>query len=211
MDNFRLTDEEKNRLIQNFRRRQMDCHIFSDREAARKYLYTDILFDGCSIGFGGSMTFEKDLNLYDELKVNHDYHFIDRYDQSIPKETLNAEMTNCDIFLMSSNAISREGELINIDGRGNRLSYLLYGPKKVVILVGTNKLENTLEDAIKRARNIAAVKNCVRLDKNTPCRKTMTCRDCLAPDCICDNILVTRRSHEPHRIEILLMEEKLGY
>lgn len=211
MDEPKLTDEEKNDLILHFKRRQIGCCIFNKKSQAIDYLFKNIFFEGCHIGFGGSMTFEKDLNLYQDLKARKEYHLIDRYDKSIQREDLNAMMTNADVFLMSSNAISMTGELVNIDGRGNRLSYLLYGPKKVVILAGTNKIEKDLRSAYLRARNVAATKNCVRLDKNTPCRKSMKCMDCLSPDCICDNILITRRSHEPFRIQVLLIEEALGY
>lgn len=112
---------------------------------------------------------------------------------------------------MSINAITLEGELINIDGRGNRVAFLCYGPQNVLILTGMNKVVPDVESGIKRARDIAAPPNAVRLNKKTPCAITGKCADCYSPDCMCGQFVVTRRSGIPNRIKVILIGEELGY
>ena len=144
---------------------------------------------------------------------NGDYKLIDR-DKAITLEEqrkVYGEICMSDIFLMSTNAITLNGELINIDGRGNRVAFLCYGPQNVVILAGMNKVVTDVESGIKRVRDIASPPNTVRLNKKTPCAITGKCEDCYSPDCICSQIVVTRRSGYPNRIKIILVGEELGY
>ena len=119
-------------------------------------------------------------------------------------------MINADTFLMSTNAITLDGELINIDKRGNRICYLIYGPKQVIIVAGMNKVVSSVEDGIKRVRNFATPPNAVRLNMNTPCSKTGRCADCVN-DSLCAQVLVTRTSCVPSRIKVILVGEELGY
>ena len=116
-----------------------------------------------------------------------------------------------DYFLMSTNAITMDGELVNIDGRSNRVSCLCWGPQNVIIIAGMNKVALDVESALKRVRNFAAPPNAVRLNKNTPCAQTGKCADCYSPDCICSQIVITRRSSTPNRIKVILVGEELGY
>ena len=122
-----------------------------------------------------------------------------------------ANIFNSDFFLMSTNAITLDGELINIDSRGNRVAFLCYGPENVLIVAGMNKLVTDVESGIKRVRDMAAPPNTVRLDKKTPCSVTGRCGNCLSPDCICSQIVVTRFSNIPKRIKVILVGEELGY
>lgn len=112
---------------------------------------------------------------------------------------------------MSTNAITYEGELVNIDGNGNRVACLIHGPRHVIIIAGMNKVATTLEGAFERARTMACPPNAVRLDKKTPCAATGKCGDCLSPDCFCNQIVVTRRSGHTGRIKVFLVAEDLGF
>ena len=108
-------------------------------------------------------------------------------------------------------AITIDGELVNIDGRANRVSLLCWGPQNVIVIAGMNKIASDVESAIQRVRDAAAPPNTVRLNKNTPCAQTGRCGNCYSPDCICSQILITRRSSTPNRIKVILVGEELGY
>jgi hypothetical protein len=112
---------------------------------------------------------------------------------------------------MSSNAISIDGQLINVDGRGNRVSFLAYGPKNVILVCGMNKIVPDVEAGINRVKTVAAPMNAVRLQRNTPCSITGVCGDCQSPDCICASTVITRRSHIKNRIKVILVGEEIGY
>ena len=112
---------------------------------------------------------------------------------------------------MSSNAITLDGMLMNIDGNGNRVANLIFGPEHVIVVVGMNKVVPTIEDAYDRIRNIASPPNTIRLRKNTPCSKLGKCGDCYSDDCICNQIVITRRSREKERIIVLLVNDNLGF
>ena len=112
---------------------------------------------------------------------------------------------------MSSNAITLDGELINIDGNGNRVACLVQGPSHVILVVGMNKVVPDVPSGIARIRNMASPANAIRLNRQLPCAMTGTCHDCFSPDCFCNQILITRRSGHPGRIKVFLVEETLGY
>lgn len=127
------------------------------------------------------------------------------------KRALHAKSILADLYLMSTNALTVDGELVNVDGSGNRISCLAYGPDKVVLIVGLNKVCRDLPTALQRLRVQAAPPNCVRLGLNTPCSVTGVCGDCHSPDCICCTTTVTRHSRTPGRIHLILVGETLGY
>ena len=118
---------------------------------------------------------------------------------------------NADWFLMSTNAITLDGELINIDGTANRICYLCFGPEHVLVIAGMNKVVTDVPSGIARVRNMATPPNTTRLHKDTPCARFGRCMNCLEPDCICNQILVTRRSGQSGRIHVILVGEELGY
>ena len=118
---------------------------------------------------------------------------------------------SCDTFLMSSNAVSKEGELVNIDGMGNRVSALCFGPKQIVMIIGLNKVAPDLDSAIKRARNIASPINTQRFNLDTPCTKKGACYDCKSSDCICAQMVITRVCRPKGRIKIVFCGENLGF
>ena len=118
---------------------------------------------------------------------------------------------DADVYLASANAITEDGILVNIDGNSNRVSAIAYGPRKVLFIVGMNKVCPDLDSALKRARNVAAPVNAQRFGLDTPCSKTGACMDCKSPDSICCQFLVTRFSRHPGRIQVILVNDNLGF
>lgn len=197
-------------IIKNLKKRNMQGFYCKTKEDALKKVL-ELIPEQSSIGYGGSVTLEQ-TGILNALK-NGNYNVIEREKYNTPElqRELSGKIAMSDFFLMSTNAMSMDGELVNIDGRGNRVCYLIYGPQNVIVVAGWNKIETDLEGAIKRARNVAAPPNCIRLNKNTPCIKNGHCNDCFSPDCICSQFVVTRRSSVPDRIKVILVGENLGY
>ena len=150
--------------------------------------------------------------LMDAIKSGN-YILIDRLSAKTPEEgrELYAKTVLSDYYLMSSNAITYDGELINIDGNGNRVACLIHGPKYVLMVVGMNKLVSDVESGYKRVRNLASPANAKRLGRNTPCFHTGKCGNCLSDECMCSHLVVTRRCNIPGRIKIFFVAEELGY
>lgn len=193
-------------IISKMKVRGMDA-FYCDNIADAKNKVLELIGTGKkSVGYGGSMTIDECGIKKDICDAGHD--LIVR--EKLPVEECNARLINSDTFLMSSNAITLNGELVNIDKRGNRVCYLIYGPKQVIILAGMNKVTATTEDAIRRVRNCATPPNAVRLNQQTPCVKTGRCADC-TNDSLCANIVITRTSAFPGRIKVVLVGEELGY
>ena len=167
--------------------------------------------EGSSVTWGGSMSIIE-CGLMDAIH-NGKYEIINRDDAKTPEEAriMYAKQVMADYYLMSTNAITIDGELVNIDGRANRVSCLCWGPQNVIIIAGINKVTTDVESAVQRVRDMAAPPNTVRLNKKTPCSQTGRCGDCYSPECICSQILITRRSSTPNRIKVILVGEELGY
>ena len=189
----------------------MNGFYCADKESAIAKVL-ELMPAGSSVGWGGSMTL-KDNGFFDAIVDANAYQVIDRDTAKTKEEEkkIYSEICAANVFLMSTNAITLDGELVNVDGRGNRVSFLCYGPDKVIVVAGMNKVVTDVEDGIKRVRNMAAPPNCVRLNKQTPCAVTGTCADCLSPGCICAQTVVTRLSFYPGRINVILVGEELGY
>ena len=137
---------------------------------------------------------------------------IDRDTAQTPQERqeMLKKALTCGTFLMSSNAISKDGQLVNIDGMGNRVAAMCFGPRQVVVIAGMNKVLGTLDDAVARARNVAAPANAQRFGLSTPCGLTGQCGDCTSPDCICSKMVITRFCMPAGRIKVILVGEDLG-
>lgn len=199
-----------NTIIQNFKKRQIEGYYCYDRKSAvNKAL--ELIPNRASIGWGGSVTlFET--GLMNAIK-SKDYKLINREDSKNLDEQrrIYGEICCSDFFLMSTNAITLDGELVNIDGRGNRVAFLCYGPQYVLILAGMNKIVSNVTEGLKRTRNISAPPNAIRLNRKTPCSITGKCEDCFSPECMCGQFVITRRSIIPGRIKVLLIGEELGY
>ena len=201
---------DKEKLLENLRRRDFDPYYFETGEEAIKKILEMIPHDA-TVGYGGSVTLDT-LKIKDKLKERGNT-LLGRLPDKDSKESLRLmhEALLSDYFLMSTNALTLEGELFNIDGRGNRLAALLYGPKYVFIVLGVNKIVKDFDSAYDRVRNLAAPKNSERLNCNTPCRTLNRCMDCKSPDCICCHMVRTRKSMEKDRIKIFIINEELGF
>ena len=199
-----------NTIIKNLSKRQIEGYYCpSKKDALEKAL--ELMPKGSSVGWGGSMSLIE-MGLIHAIK-NGDYKVIDR-DITTNLEELKqiyGEICCADYFLMSTNAITLEGELINIDGRGNRVAFLCFGPQNVLILAGMNKVVTDVESGFKRTRDIASSPNAIRLNRKTPCAITGKCENCYSSDCMCGQLIVTRRSGIPNRIKVILIGEVLGY
>lgn len=197
-------------LISKLKKRNIDAFFCqTSQEAVEKAL--SLMPTGSSISWGGSMTI-KECGLMDALEKGN-YTLIDRMTAVTPQEKreIFAKTVMADYYLMSTNAITMDGELVNIDGFGNRVACLCSGPEHVLILAGMNKVVLDVPSAIARIRTKAAPPNTTRLHKDTPCARTGVCQNCFAPDCICSQIVVTRRSGIPGRIKVILVNEELGF
>ena len=163
------------------------------------------------ISWGGSMT-AGELNLT-TLAVEKGYKVIDRDKASSPAERmeLQRQALTCDTFLTGSNAITEDGQLVNIDGMGNRVAAMTFGPKQVIVVAGMNKVRQNIETAALRARTIAAPANMQRFpNAKSPCNETGACADCQSPDSICTFIVRTRMCKPAGRIKVILIGKDLG-
>ena len=184
----------------------MDGYYATSKEEALK-LALDLIPEGSSATQGGCMS-SFEIGLVDALKEGN-YNFIDR-DVMDPREALLAAY-DADVFISSANAITDDGILINIDGNANRVSCIAQGPRKVVFIVGMNKVCSDFDSAMDRARNVAAPINNQRFNSKNPCVQTGACADCKSADTICCQFLITRFSKHPGRIHVILVEEALGF
>ncbi len=200
-----------NTMIKNFAKRNMEAFYCDTKEDAVK-LAMDLMKDAKTVGMGGAESV-KECGLLDAVKSSESLHFIDRYSAKTPEESkkLFLETMAADYFLMSSNAITVDGELVNIDGNGNRLACLLHGPEHVIVLAGMNKVVKDVDSGIERIGIYAAPPNAARLGLKTPCSVTGHCEDCQSPNCMCCQIVVTRRSKHNGRIKVILVGEELGF
>ena len=195
------------RVKQNLEARGFRVSVFATAAEAADYL--DSAIDNTSVGFGGSVTLEQ-MGLYERLE-RHDrvnWHWRPTVDGADARQ---AAMT-AEHYITSVNGLAETGELINIDGTGNRMASTLYGHKKVWFVVGRNKLAPTYEEALWRARNIAAPKNAQRLGRKTPCAvKADHCYDCKSPERICRGLVVLWEAIGSMEMEVVLVDEALGY
>lgn len=197
-------------LIERFNKRGIEGYYCDNAEEAL-LMAKRFLTPGCSISWGGSQTLSE-IGLLDELQSS-DYILYDRDDAKTPEEkaSMYSKIVTADYYFMSSNAITLDGQLVNIDGSGNRVACLITGPKNVIIIAGMNKIVTDVTTGMERVRNMAAPPNCVRLNTKTPCAETGKCANCLVDDCICCEIVITRKSKIPGRIKVILVGEELGY
>ena len=192
------------KTIKNLKARGFGVSYFATGAEAADYICGEI--KNSTVGIGGSMTAEE-LGLYDRLAENNGvaWHW-----RESGMETLRKELA-ADYFISSANAISEDGEILNIDGRGNRVAATLFGHKKVFIVAGLNKLCDDFSSALERARNIAAVKNCTRFEAKTPCKLDGKCHDCRSADRICRALTVLWGPMMDMETEVVLIGEELGF
>lgn len=196
-------------VIKGLESRNMSGYYAKTREDALK-IALSLIPEGSKVTNGGSYSIQE-IGLYDAM-IKGNYEYVDR-EHIAPENKREAELFayNADVYLGSVNAISNDGVLINIDGNSNRVSAYAYGPKKLVLIVGMNKVASDVDSAIKRARNSAATMNVQRFGLETPCTKTGTCINCKSPDTICCQFLITRFSRHKGRIHVILVNDELGF
>ena len=194
-------------VIKGLKSRNMNGYYASSRKEALR-IALELIPEGSSVTMGGAMS-AHEIGLVDALK-NGNYQFIDR-DAYEDKRAAMLAAYDADVFLSSANAITSDGVMVNIDGNSNRVSAIAQGPKKVIFIVGMNKVCGDVDGAIKRARNVAAPINAQRFGLSTPCSKTGACMNCKSPDTICCQILITRYSRHTDRIHVILVNDNLGF
>jgi L-lactate utilization protein LutB len=195
------------KIIKGLESRNMSGYYAATKEDALKKALS-LIPEGSSVTMGGAMS-AHEIGLVDALKAGN-YYFIDR-DKAADKRAAMLAAYDADVFLSSANAMTDDGILVNIDGNANRVSAICQGPKKVIFIIGMNKVCVDLDSAMKRARNVAAPINAQRFGLSTPCAKTGKCMDCKSPDTICCQFLITRFSRHPGRIHVILVNDQLGF
>lgn len=199
------------KVIKNLQKRHMQAYYADTREEALK-IALSLIPEGCSVGWGGSISIQ-DVGIKDAIKQGK-YTVVDRESAKNPEERfdLMRQCMSTDVFLMGTNAISEDGQLVNLDGLGNRVAALCFGPRSVIVIAGINKLVKTLDDAISRTRNYAAPVNLQRFENNkTGCRETGSCTDCTMEGCLCSQLVITRNCFPANRIKVILVGEELGF
>lgn len=208
------TEEMIEKAMKSLKENGMDPILAKTKEEAVREV-EKLLWKGAVISCGGSVTLAE--SGISDLMRNGDYLFLDR--EKMPREEVYAKTFSADVFLTSANAVTLSGELYNVDGNGNRVAAIVYGPKKVIVVVGVNKLTEDIPSAVERVRRIAAPKNAVRLHTGTPCEKTGHCcalgekdmtAGCASENRLCRHYLVTGKQKEG-RVRVILVEEELGY
>ena len=216
-------DKAGPQVAEALRRRHFEAHYVSTAQEAldlaRRRLAFEELFDLAltlipkdrTVSWGGTVTAAQ-IGLMDRLHQG-DYQLIDRDTGKTPaeKQELMRQALTCGTFIMSSNAISADGQLVNLDGNANRVAALCFGPESVLVIAGMNKVMGDLDSAIARARQVAAPANAQRFDIKTPCAVTGSCGDCTSPDCICCQMVITRVCRPAGRIKVILVGQDLGF
>lgn len=201
------------KTIKNLNSNNMDAYYFTSREQLFKRI-DELIPDGSSVSCGGSMTLFE-VGIIDHLhKIN--CKLLDRYKDGLSRDDVHKVLVSaltCDVYITSSNAVTENGELYNVDGNGNRVAAMIFGPKSVIVVIGVNKIVADIKEATLRVRNVAAPANAVRLKLSTPCTKTGHCMDCKVSDHICCNYVVMgqQRARNKGRIKVLILNEELGY
>ena len=195
------------KVIKGLESRNMKGYYAQNKKEALK-LALELIAEGSSVTMGGSASVHE-IGLVEALKAGN-YNFIDRNAFEDKRAAMLAAY-DADFFLVSANAITQDGVMVNIDGNSNRVSAIAQGPKKVIFIVGMNKVCDDVDGAMKRARNVAAPINTQRFGLATPCCKTGACMDCKSPDTICCQFLITRFSRHKDRIHVILVNDSLGF
>ena len=197
-------------LVKNLRNRHFDAwYCDTKEEALAKAL--ELIPEGASVGWGGVMSAQQ-IGLFDALRAGN-YNLFDRDRCATPEEREQAVKDSmfADVFLTGANGLSLDGQMVNIDGTGNRVAAIIFGPKKVLVIAGMNKVCDTIEQAMDRARQVAAPMNMMRFMKDTPCAVTGSCGDCKNEGCICNQIVITRHCRPVGRIQYIIVGESLGF
>ena len=212
IDNVKKANKAKiNTVIKNLEKRNIAGYYAENKEEALK-MAMDMIPDGATVGKGGSETLAQ-LGIISVLQEGN-YTYLDPFadsDSEAAKEVKRA-VFSADVMLTSANAVTLDGEIVNIDGTGNRMAAVIWGPDKVIFIVGANKLVANVHDAVDRIKCDACPPNCIRLGKKTPCAATGKCGECLSlGNTVCCHTVTTRFSSIPDRMHVILVNETLGF
>ena len=198
------------KLIKNLKNRHFEGVYRENKEQALKQALAWIP-EGSSVGWGGARS-AQEIGLMDAVRAGN-YRAIDRDQAKTPaeKRQIEKDCLNADVFITGANGLSLDGQMVNIDGNGNRVAAIIYGPETVIVIAGMNKVMDTVEEAVKRARTVAGPMNEQRFLGNTPCAVTGICGDCKSEDCICNQIVITRHCRPSGRIKFIMVGEELGF
>ena len=199
------------RMIKNLNRRHIEAYYCPTAAEAVKKV-SELIPDGSSVTWGGSMTI-RDMGIPQQLCNRGTLEVLDRDKAETPEEVQEIYLRafTSDVYLSSANAISEDGVIVNIDGNGNRVAAITWGPKKVIFVIGINKVAQTVEVALARARSTASPINAQRFDINTPCKTDGVCHNCNSTDCVCSYVHFLRNSRNKGRHVVVLVGEDLGY
>lgn len=206
---YKMYDKKGPKVAENFNKRGFEAYYCPTKDEALQKAIS-LIPENHVVSWGGSVSIN-DIGLRPYVLEHRQV--INRDTAKTPEERqqLLRQALLCDTFIMGTNAATEDGQLYNIDGTGNRVAALIFGPKQVLVIVGMNKVEPTLEAAIARARSVASPMNMQRFSKKTPCALTGMCADCLSPDSICNQMVRTRRCAPAGRIKVILVGENLGF
>jgi len=198
------------KMIKNLERRHFEAYFCKTSEEAKQKVI-ELMPEGSSVAWGGSMSI-RDIGLNTLIKSKN-YKVFDRDEVTTQEDkiAMYRKAFECDFYLSSVNAISEGGVIVNIDGNGNRVAAITWGPKRVIFIVGLNKVAQNVEAALARARSIASPINCMRFDVDTPCHADGVCHNCNSPESICNYVHFLRNSHPVKRHIVILVNEDLGY
>ena len=198
-------------MIKNLNRRNMEAFYCPTGEEAVKKV-SELIADGSTVTWGGSMTV-RDLGIPDALRERGTLEVLDRdlTDDRAEIEQIYLRAFTADVYLTSANAISEDGVIVNVDGNGNRVAAITWGPKKVIFIIGLNKVAQTVEAALARARGTASPINAQRFDIKTPCQIDGMCHNCNSPESVCSYVHFLRNSRNKGRHVVVLVGEDLGY
>lgn len=203
-------EKNANVLVKNLQHRHFEAYYCSTKdEALQKAL--SLIPHGATVGWGGAAS-AMQIGLMDAVKAGP-YIAYDRETarSGEDRDAIAAKCLTADVFLTGANALSLDGQMVSIDGLGNRMAAIVYGPKSVIVIAGMNKVCADLDAAVRRARTVAAPTNQQRFLGKTPCTATGACADCKSEDCICNQILITRHCRPAGRIKFVLVGEELGF
>ena len=197
-------------LVKNLKSRHFEAYYCPDSASALAKAL-ELIPEGASVGWGGALSAQQ-IGLIDAVKSGN-FAAIDRDAATTPEERTQAlkRCLTADVFLCGANARSLDGQMVNIDGTGNRVAAIAYGPDTILVIAGMNKVCDTLDDAVTRARTVAAPMNKQRFPFETPCEVTGACADCKSEESICNQILITRNCRPAGRIKFVLVGEELGF
>ncbi|HJC47284.1 MAG TPA: lactate utilization protein [Candidatus Lachnoclostridium pullistercoris] len=203
--------EMAQKIAGSLKKRNIEGFYCRDKEEALK-LVLSMVPDGAKVGWGGSVTLDQ-IGLFDGLREKNCVMLDLKEGGKDPEETerIYRESVGADFFFMSTNGITENGELVNIDGAGTRLGRMIYGPKHVIIIAGINKISKDIESAVDRIQNEVCPILAVRSGRNTACGNLGRCGNCFTPDSMCCEIVITRKSRQNGRMKLVLVGEELGY